>query len=294
VSNNPGSVLYGAIVDAINSDVILDSYNEISNNTVYCAIQASKIHMLENTTLNISNNIFYTAFENLQHNKNKLEDCFVQYKSDQENLDAQFQLGHSINYSILFIKNNILSKVTNASLMHCSWDKDAAFLTSNPIRINQHFIHYDNFTLVQKSKSRIICLCQNMQTNCHQEEKGPFYPGQLVQFSFTLNEISTGSVTVERKFDSAFACSSEFQQSVSSFQLDENECKNISYVVNHKSGRWCELCFIWYGLCTIIMVNNCRHWKCTQPLCYLVLKDSCYIHKDIVNVIPSSNHIYLD
>jgi len=48
VSNNPGSVLYGAIVDAIDSHVILDSYNEIFTNTLYCAIQASKIHMLEN------------------------------------------------------------------------------------------------------------------------------------------------------------------------------------------------------------------------------------------------------
>ena len=243
VSNNPGTVLYGGIIDAIDSYVLLSNYNEISYNVAYCAIQAGKIHLLENTTLNVSNNVFYTVFNNLHHSRSKMEDCFIQYRSDHGNLDTQFQLGHNINYSILFIKNKIFSNITNASLMHCSWDMDAAFMTSNPIRVNQHFIHYDNFTLLQKSGIRLICMCDNTQTYCNQEEIGPFYPGQLVQLSFALSEVSKGSLAIERKFDSTFACSNEIQQAVYSFQLEGNECKNVSYTVNHKSGKWCELCY---------------------------------------------------
>ena len=34
------------------------------------------------------------------------------------------------------------------------------------------------------------------------------------------------------------------------------------------------------------------HW-CTQSYYNLVVKESHYIHKDAVNVIPSSHHIYL-
>ncbi|XP_065908038.1 uncharacterized protein [Dysidea avara] len=253
ISNTPAAISLSSnvIIDAVNSYLTFSKYIEISNNTAYCAVQATKIHLAENTILNLTNNTFLTTFNNSYHKKNEIEDCFIQYTSTRGNLDEDFQHEQGLNYSILFSKNKVYANITNINLKHCTWDTDSAFLISSPLKVNQKFIHYDNFTFEQNTGKRHICLC-NTTYNCQQEKMGPFYPGQFVQFSFVLNKISKGSVIAKRTESSDFACKSESHNAdtfvsdmnSNSFQLNKNECKNVSHIISHKNGKWCELCYI--------------------------------------------------
>ena len=237
---------HSTVINALNSYLQFSKYNEISQNTVYCAIEATKIYLSENSVINLTNNTFITAFNNYFHKVDDIEDCFVQYKSIRGNLDEEFQLGYSLNYTIVFNANNILKQITNTNLKHCSWDKQSAFLVIQPLIINQNFIHYaNNDTQIQNVEERHICLCTSTPS-CQQDEMGSFYPGQLIQTRLTLNTISEGSILVERRGNAEFACKSETRSDKQSntFQLVKNECKNITFIATHKNGKWCELCLI--------------------------------------------------
>ena len=252
ISNTPASLHSSVIISAEYSYLTFSGYNEISHNTAFCAIQTAKVYVTENSVLNITKNNFLIAFNNSYHKINTIEDCFIQYMSHQGNLDNAFQLGQNLNYSINFIKNNIYSKISNTNLKHCNWDRDSAFLSISPLRVNQKFIHdQNNFTHKHTSitEKRHICLCTSMQC-CYSDEIESFFPGELVYFSFTLKNVSKGPVFVEKIDDSIHACKSESHlyrtdhENWISFQLEKNECKNVTYLLSHKNGKWCELCLL--------------------------------------------------
>ncbi|XP_065907498.1 uncharacterized protein [Dysidea avara] len=248
ISNPPFTFHYypNVIIDAaVNSYVTFSKYNEISYNSGSCAVRAIKIHLTENTILNLTNNAFFSVFNKSDHKINRIEDCFIQYVSNRGNLDKHFENQNTLNYSIVLINNNILLHTINMNLKHCMWDMNSAFFLSRPLSVNQKYIHYDNFNLIEKYRNRSICLCRTVH-KCDHEVLGPFFPGQLVQFSFELSELSEGSILVDRKDHSEIACKNERQlhEISNSFQLDKNICKNVIYVISHENGKWCELCLL--------------------------------------------------
>jgi len=70
---------------------------------------------------------------------------------------------------------------------------------------------------------------------------GPFFPGQVVQFSFVLPKFCAESVLIKKYEESEFACKSENRLQTNSFQLTSKECKNITFMLSHKNGKWCEV-----------------------------------------------------
>ena len=249
ISNSPAVMtLFGnIIIDALNSHLMISKYLEISKNTAYCAIQATKMHVTENTIVNITNNTFLTLFNDSHHKTDEMNDCFIQYTSSRGNLDDDFQHKVQLKYSMVFTKNKIFANKINANFKHCRWDSYSAFWTSSPLKVNQKFVNYDNVTLVQYTGQRHICLCNNATIrNCKQESIGPVYPGQLIKLSFSLSKVSKGSVRFEKAVNSDFACKSyknnnSFPLNSKILQLNKNECTHVSYIFSHKNGKWCEL-----------------------------------------------------
>ena len=85
----------------------------------------------------------------------------------------------------------------------------------------------------------MLCLCTRNKTSCFNEEIGPFYPGQTVEFSLVNNNnLTNNSIIMETiRRNSDFACSND---QLSLLQLQPDECKSLKYAVK-SSGKWCIL-----------------------------------------------------
>ena len=231
-------VLQYPIIAAQNCHLKFRMYNEISLNTALAAIETTSLYISENSILNFTANNVRYIIQDPDYNNENIYPCVIQYTSERGNLDDDFQMGQNLNYSVIFSNNNS-KKVTNSNLMHCSWEKDAAFLTSSSLAVNQKYIHHDSSI----KNNKTICLCKYQTCKCCHEVLGPFYPGQKVHLSLILmlTTASHKSVSLQTYDDSEFACKTRTPLPTDSFQLNTQGCKNVTYIINHKSGKWCEL-----------------------------------------------------
>jgi len=85
-----------------------------------------------------------------QHETHPLNKCFIQYTSIQGNLDKKFEAGKSLNYSMLFQRNNI-KQFNNDKMAHCSWENGSAFLNSVPFHIMKKIVHFIDNQIKQPS-----------------------------------------------------------------------------------------------------------------------------------------------
>ena len=102
---------YSNIMEADRSYLQFNSYNEISNNTVFVAINAVSVHVQEHTIIILTSNTFKLGFDTttstiILGEMIFFEVCPIQYVSNKGNLDKQFQRGDKLNYSIIFSNNN--------------------------------------------------------------------------------------------------------------------------------------------------------------------------------------------
>ena len=90
------------IIEAPNSYITYNKYNEISNNSANFVIKALAIHVNENSILNISFNFlqFDCIIYSLEFEYVELQVCAIQYISERGNLDSEFQSGQTLNYSV--------------------------------------------------------------------------------------------------------------------------------------------------------------------------------------------------
>ena len=236
-----------SIIGAIYSYVEFNNYNMFRNNTALSAISSSVVHLQENTELNFSmNKIFSIIISpgeeefNIIPNGNHILMCAVQYVSKRGNLDTEFKLKQKLNYSIVLYKNigtQEISTFLTRTLMHCSWSSATAFVNALPFHVNQNFIRSDTTTLEEGKRS--VCLCTfNNTYNCHRGIVGPFYPGQTVLLSFTLDKNFVSAAQIEIRDDNSdFICQSN---NLIQVQLESGECIAIHYKVQHNR-EWCEL-----------------------------------------------------
>ena len=227
---------YNNIIQARDSYIKYNKYNEISNNSANYVIDTKAIHINENSILNISFNFlrFYCIIKQAE-----LKICAIQYISERSNLDNEFQSGQKLNYSVIVHMNN-MSDVSTSNLKHCEWDSTSAFSTSSPLHINRYFIQQD--TSVRKQHKKDICLCSEsdrITIDCYSEEIGPFYPGETVSIDFVLTSSYTNTVLLEKQAyeDSFISC----KGTKSSVVIRSRECKNAQFTVTHTNGIWCEL-----------------------------------------------------
>ena len=150
------NIVSNPIIDAMQGYLIFINYNEISNSCAFQAIEATRIHLNENATLNFTaNKLLSYVFYNHYYQPDKIAPCIVQYTSDRGSLDKQYEMGQHLNYSVLFI-NNTMFKLTNTNLKHCSWDSNLAFLTTRPLSIHKQFIHYDVYK--NQDQKKYVCV----------------------------------------------------------------------------------------------------------------------------------------
>ena len=226
------------IIEAPNSYIKYNEYNEISNNFVNYVIAALAIHINENSILNISFNFlqFHWIMYSLQYAD--LEVCSIQYISERGNLDSEFQSGQTLNYSVIIYMNN-MSEISNSNLKHCEWDSTSAFLTSRPLHVNQYFIQQN--TSIRKQHKKDICLCNEndrIAIDCYSEEMGPFYPGETISMDFALISSYTKTVLLKKRHH---LYHTSCKGTTFSVVIRSHECKNTQFIVTHKNGIWCEL-----------------------------------------------------
>ena len=287
---------YNNIIEARNSYIKYNKYNEISNNFANYVIEALAIHINENSILNISFNFlrFHCIIYSIQFAE--LEVCAIQYISERGNLDSEFQSGQTLNYSVIVYMNN-MSEISKSNLKHCEWDSTSAFLTSSPIHVNQYFIQQN--TSIRKQHKKDICLCNENVIDCYSEEMGPFYPGETVSMCFALISLYTNTVLLEKhQYHSLFISCKGPTFSVAT---RSHQCKNTRFIVTHKNGIWCELFLravhvplydtafanIWTDIYTITLL------PC--PKGFLLNSEGyCWCDPILSSYIPSITHCNID
>ena len=238
-SNN----LSHSIINAIHmySHVDFNGYNEFSNNTAAASVISSlRSYIKENTILNFTLNTVHSIFIYSEINRyDQIKPCVIQYISKQGNLDDEFQMGQKLNYSIIIDNNSIENlPMLSSGFMHCTWDLSpgSAFISSIPFHVNKEVISGDN--KIFSERVSVLCLCTKNDTNCTNEELGPFYPGQTAKFGFVHNNLFFRNKYILVKMvrsNSELACLNDKQIVV---QLQSNKCNFFEYTVKH-GGRWC-------------------------------------------------------
>ena len=237
INNNRG-VRGSSIIDVQYGDIKFLNYNQFSKNYIYWAVISmleSLIFVQENSVLTFMYNNITTVFD-INANTKGIKICPLQYISMRGNLDAEFEVGINLNYSIEF-KNNHLLAVSDTDLMHCSWHPSSAFQTSTPLQVNHVIMMNDNPLTVQQKKD--VCLCTNKSSNCYLEEMGPIYPGETLSFHLIYSTVLfIKALFIEALSYPYITCKSNESSLI---QLDSKRCTKVEYIIRHPSGRWCEL-----------------------------------------------------
>ena len=231
------------IFTAQESYLEFNGYNSFFNNTVSVAIHALSAHIQKESVLNFTFNTFQyvifktSTFPNIFH-LNALEPCPIQYVNKMGNLDKEFQRGDKLNYSVI-INDNFTIAVSISDIVHCTWDSYSAFIDTRPALVHKKFMAYNH----SNDKHDYICLCyKNKTKNCHNENFGPSYPGEMIVFDFILmgTEMNkTDEALVHTVDQSNITCKHDKDDSVV-FELKTNECKRIEYNVKYNYKGWCE------------------------------------------------------
>ena len=254
-----GLIIFNATNDAIiistvASKITIHKYFEISKSQAISAIKTRKILLKESVILNFTDNNFVSVFATRFVGEILLDakpvftsdECVIQYNSKKGNLDSEFEMGKSLNYSIIFYKNKIV-QFNDDKMTHCTWEKGTAFLTSIPLHIMRRFVHFIDNNITTPSymaATRTLCLCANNKIICNKEELGPYFAGQTVTLNFTfvhkfLHTLFNPEFTVMQIIES----NSSFVCKCGTFftQINSNECKMVKFKVRHSNFKWCEL-----------------------------------------------------
>ena len=233
--------------------VIFHGHVEFLNNSAVSLLskfEFGSIRFKENVLLNISNNKFYEEIFTISYTielydhtilQESYPMCFIQYISDDGNLDRKFAAGEPIDFSIIIHKTEARS-LANLHTTHCRWQPDSAFNTTSPLFVNQHFI--SDFDKWINKHTQSLCSCSDSDSiNCSVDVLGPIYPGQNAVFSLALVDSKqlqhTVSISLEPIIYSPLQCTTptvSTQQNVSS-----HRCSNISYTLLSHSSKMCEL-----------------------------------------------------
>ena len=205
ILNFNGPIVFSNFNSATDSIITIDRVNltvhghiEFFNNTavsLLSTIEFQSIRFKEGLLLNISNSKFYTDIFHTFRTA-KIFDysilqasypmCFLQYVSDNGNLDHQFTNKQPINFSLIIHKTKTRS-LSNMETAHCRWHYDSAFNITSPLLVNQRFISdYDNKwnNTLNEQNQRMLCSCTDRNDiNCTVDIIGPIYPGQNAVFS---------------------------------------------------------------------------------------------------------------
>jgi len=247
------------IIRTVSSLLTFSYYVEMSACTaVETAIITKYMKIDEFTVVNFTANDFSILLESQEYinldpaqvlTPMMLLPCIFQFYSYEGNLENKFQSGYKLNYSILFISNNIGSlSLYKYGITYCGWTEYSAFLHTRPETVFQNVIHYINDSLEYDKIHKDICFCdikyqrpELPRFNCTIYKLGPFYPGQTVQFHFftRLLPIHMENLLIRIEDGPEPACTTKNRSVVT--LLRYNICTKITYTIQHKSGKECDL-----------------------------------------------------
>ena len=238
------------IIRARFSDLYFQEYVEVSACKMEdSAIIAYYIYINEHTVVNFTAN-YMEALLNENYEKDPAETltsmmllpCIFQYTSKRGNLDANFQSGKTLNYSIFFVNNKIrLFSYYRYDITHCGWTGNAAFLYTRASVINKNVIRYINDSLEYEKIPKRICSCDSKGHDCHKDKIGPFYPGQTVSLHFIIVFVPYKYEALQIKIEDGpeTACSTTNRSGLT--LLPFHLCTEIKHTIQHKSGKECDL-----------------------------------------------------
>ena len=251
-----------SIISVKETNVTFYGHIEFFNNNAISLLSQvesnSVVQLKENLLLNISKNKFYAeifstywteiAYGYVEILQSSYPMCFLQYVSDNGNLDHQFSAGESINYSINIHQTEARS-LSNLHVTHCKWQPNSAFKTTNPLLVNQRFISdFDKWNdIVNIQAENTLCSCSDDNNiNCTVDILGPIYPGEHATFSLTLmdygqlqNTTESVPIIIETINYSPFQCTVPTTQTQQNVSI--HRCSNISYTLLSPSNIMCEL-----------------------------------------------------
>jgi len=157
--------------------------------------EASFYLLEEGTTLNITNNIVYTAIHNtLSFDDDLKEICWFQFVSKRGNLDKDVTKDEHLNFKILLINNRYIAPIHQLQFLkerNCSWLIDTAFQTAPSGTVYGKIIKSSG-KLANKSEMKTIpsrlCHCSHTNSyNCTERELGQIFPGQTLQVQMMMD-----------------------------------------------------------------------------------------------------------
>ena len=235
---------YG-LIDAKNTQIYLYNYIELSLNSVNYFFNIRYLTLKENSRLNISKNIFLIFFlrqdnqMSLYRERNEHAWCVFQYINTQKNTNKNLTFK---NYSIVMENNSGKYLIDGRfAVLHCDWIDDSVFMQLNPQEVNKEIIQLVNNTFARDMiLNNYICYCTNhQQHNCTIDTLGPVYPGQNYVLNLAVSKALRTDVFIKIDDRPITACKS--QTDVVDIRLFPNTCYTITYNIQHKNAKDCEV-----------------------------------------------------
>ena len=232
-------------INAKNTQIYLHNYIELSLNQVNYFFNIRYLTLKENSRLNISTNTFFIFF--LRHDNrmslyregNEHTWCVFQYINTQKNTNKN--LTFKI-YSIVMENNSGKCLIDgHFAVLHCDWVDDSVFMQLNPQEVNKEIIQLVNNTFARDMiLNNYICYCRNHQKhNCTIDTLGPVYPGQNYVLNLAVSKALHTDVFIKIDDRPITACKS--QTDVVDIRLFPNTCYTITYNIQHKNAKDCEV-----------------------------------------------------
>ena len=241
--------------------LIIHKYCEISESQALTAFSAHKIILKEVVVLNFTSNNLNDVFisghisdmtttvrSSIKNDPNIFKECVIQYTSKQGNLDKNFEVGDTLNYSII-VQSNHITQFDDDKMAHCGWENGSAFFSSIPLHVMKKVVNFRGNQIKQPSvlaARRTVCFCHMNKPMCNKEEFGPIFPGQKVNFSFIMNQNYYDKIfnvrnTLSQPLEShlKFVCNT----TGSIILINSTNCTTIPYTINYmySNNKWCEL-----------------------------------------------------
>ena len=268
---------FAGIIETSDSIITMHGYIQFSMNSAMSMITFScdsilhcfMMKVLDNTTINITNNTLFTYFTDFTASNNVIineilkdtyQQCFFQYFTTR-NLDYCLDAG---NFSIIFNFNRFenLSLVHNllqfpwfigissmsraynklrtfATITHCYWLPQSALNTTIPLNVNKQYIKYtNNSELLYLSRKKTFCYCTDEKKyDCFKDELDSLYPGQTLIASFYTNE----DTEIVNKLDQSHITSCTVTNAKQNIQFIGKRCSKVNYTIAFPVNDWCEL-----------------------------------------------------
>ena len=235
----------------LNSTIIISGTVIFSHNLVHALIDLHEnniqyIIIKENSILNIHHNEVSSHFRtNLPTTKYPYHFCFFQYFS----LISKLRKTEKRSFLIRFYNNHNMISNCYMPITNCLWLENSLFQNNNniPLQVNNHYIRFINdsgtYTLTQLITQSSLCVCTNeLHYDCHINDLGYLYPGQVLTISlYHSKDATANAVVVKTDIAQQYITPCIVLDISENLQVIDEHCTKLHYTIGFPTDNWCEL-----------------------------------------------------